>query len=572
MSGWLTVIGALASIAVAAAAIRPSAFVMVWAVARQTFLQCLRTKVAAVFFVLLAVSLGALPSVMEGDGTLAGRIRTFLDYSTTITAVLLSLVVVFLSVGAISNDVRDKHVFMVCIKPLGRWQYVTGRWLGVVLLAMVLLGVSAGMIYGMAQYLRGRDELVSRPEDRRAVETEIFAARTEVSPQPPDVLAELKRRVQDKQASGAWQASVEQYKLNYKLTELQAQERLLADLKRELTVEQQSVAPGKSLAMRFGGVRVAESGLQGAGTVTGFSAKAAAVQIECPREVAERLLVRGPVVVNDRVGLVQRRWSTGFVASFGLEDLRTASLIDLKAGSQVRVLAQPTVQVSYKLSPVGGAEGERNLATWWEIENPTTREMYFYEEPRPGAPVDMRGTLVAPARLADANGDMVVRYINRSRASVMMNTSDISVLYTVGSFEPNFVKAFVLMAMGLAFLAALGTLAGSFVSFPVGCLLSLVLLCVAAAIRFLTEAVTAGLEGPDAGVLLQVARAIVYVMNVVLPDVGSTLGTRFVVDGLVVPWATLAEAGALTLAIRGSLLLLVACWVFSRRELARVQV
>ena len=112
----------------------------IWTVARQTFSQCLRTKVAAVFTVLLVASLAVLPSVMVGDGTLAGRIRTFLDYSFSVVSALLSLVVIFLAVGLVSGDVRDKHVFIVCVKPLGRWQYVLGRWLGIVLLSSMLLG------------------------------------------------------------------------------------------------------------------------------------------------------------------------------------------------------------------------------------------------------------------------------------------------------------------------------------------------------------------------------------------------------------------------------------------------
>ena len=74
-----------------------------WTVARQTFVQCLRTRVAAVFAVLLIASLALLPALMEGDGTLAGRIKTFLDYSTGVVSVLLALTVILLSAGLISR-------------------------------------------------------------------------------------------------------------------------------------------------------------------------------------------------------------------------------------------------------------------------------------------------------------------------------------------------------------------------------------------------------------------------------------------------------------------------------------
>ena len=61
-----------------------------WTVARQTFAQALRMKVAGVFILLLAMALIALPFLMSGDGTLSGQIRTFLVYSMVVTAALLS--------------------------------------------------------------------------------------------------------------------------------------------------------------------------------------------------------------------------------------------------------------------------------------------------------------------------------------------------------------------------------------------------------------------------------------------------------------------------------------------------
>ena len=154
----------------------------IWTIARHTFSQCLRMKMAGLFIVLLLIALATMPFQMKGDGTLAGRIQTFLAYGTGITSVLLSLVTIFASVSTISSDLRGKQIFTVASKPLARWQYIVGRWLGVVLLVAMLLAVSATAIYGFAQYLRGRDDLLLNPQDRGAVETEVFAARRRVPP------------------------------------------------------------------------------------------------------------------------------------------------------------------------------------------------------------------------------------------------------------------------------------------------------------------------------------------------------------------------------------------------------
>ena len=72
-----------------------------WAVARHTFKQCLRMKIAGLFMLLLAVTLVALPFGMKGDGTLAGQIRSFLSYGPALTAMVLSLMTAFLSAGMI---------------------------------------------------------------------------------------------------------------------------------------------------------------------------------------------------------------------------------------------------------------------------------------------------------------------------------------------------------------------------------------------------------------------------------------------------------------------------------------
>ena len=119
----------------------------IWAVARHTFAQCIRMKIAVAFILLLAVCLLGLPYVMKGDGTLTGSIRTFLSYSVSITGVLLSIVTVLVTVSVVSGDISEKYIYLIIAKPLARWEYILGRWLGVVLLNAVLLAIAAGIIF-----------------------------------------------------------------------------------------------------------------------------------------------------------------------------------------------------------------------------------------------------------------------------------------------------------------------------------------------------------------------------------------------------------------------------------------
>ena len=544
----------------------------IWTVARQTFSQCLRTKVAAVFTVLLVASLAVLPSVMVGDGTLAGRIRTFLDYSFSVVSVLLSLVVIFLAVGLVSGDVRDKHVFIVCVKPLGRWQYVLGRWLGIVLLSSVLLGGASAGIYVLAQYLRGRTDLAIRPEDRRAVETEIFAARARIPPQPPDVTEALTARIQQKMSQGTWDETVEAYKTHYQVTKNQADERLKEDLRRSVLTEAQSAGPGRSLVWNFSNIHVIGRPVKGPGLARSVHRRTGLVAIETDPDLASRLIIFGPVWVNGVVGRVVGIWKIGFRAIFHLEDMKGQQMISVSAGSPVEVAVEPTVQISYKVS-VADRAAAGALRAAWKIENPTTG--FVYDVPPQETPIDRQATLVAPARAIDSEGNLRVRYFNYSRASVTVLHDDLAVLYEVGLFEANFLKTVALTLMGLMFLAAMAVFAGCWLSFPVGCLLCFVMLWLATTLRFLTEAITSGLKYPgneDLTFLFHAGNFFLKLMKVLLPDLVSTLATDFIIEGVEITWAYLARTAALTIALRAAILLALACWIFHRRELARVQV
>jgi hypothetical protein len=555
-----------------------------WTVARQTFVQCLRTRVAAVFAVLLIASLALLPSLMEGDGTLAGRIRTFLDYSTTAVSVLLALSVVLLSVGLISGDVAGKHVMILCTKPLSRWQYVIGRWLGVVMLAGSLLAGSYAAIYLTARYLRGRSDLAVGPQDAQAVATEIFAARSRTPAPPPDVDELVRRRITEKKQQGAWDDAVDSYMKNYGLTAPAAEDRLVGEMRRSAASEAQSAAPGGSLKLVFKGLQYAGEVYQAPGILEGGADQSGIVSVRTVPEMAQKLVIFGPVWVGGAdeqgaargpvgaVGRVVGLWGDGFHAAFSLDDIK-AHFANAQPGKAVSVVAQPTLQVSYKLSASQDPNAPRDRLAAWEFENPTDHFRYYV--PPQQVRVNQQATVIVPTAAVDPNGAMNVRFINYSAASVTILNSDMSVLYGIGGFEMNFVKSCLLVLMGLMFLAALGIFAGSAFSFGVGCLVSFVLLWIGSAMRFLAEAISYGPSPDDKGLapgIYWIADWMLWVMRVLLPDLSSTMLNNFLVEGTRITWDYFSWAVLLTVCVGAAQLLALACLVFHLRELARVQV
>jgi len=200
----------------------------IWSIAKHTFAQCIRMKLAAAFVVLLALALLTLPAQMTGDGTLAGQIRTFLVYGTGIAMGLLSVMTIFVGASLVSNDIRTKQIFTVAVKPVARWQYLLGRWIGLVLFNAVLLVLACAAIYATAQYLRTKESTYLgrvSVSDRRAVETEIFAARRQIKPDPLDLQLTLSQRLERMRKTGDYERSVDKW-----LTEAEGNRELAAEL------------------------------------------------------------------------------------------------------------------------------------------------------------------------------------------------------------------------------------------------------------------------------------------------------------------------------------------------------
>jgi hypothetical protein len=131
----------------------------------------------------------------------------------------------------------------------------------------------------------------------------------------------------------------------------------------------------------------------------------------------------------------------------------------------------------------------------------------------------------------------------------------------------------LLIMLQLAFLAAVGVFAGSFLSFPVACLVGLATLPVSMARGFLSQSlqIRPGL-GSGMEVLTLIGGWAFRVVRVLLPDFSQTSPSQSLVGGEHISWEFIARLGLLMLIVRAGLVLASACLIFHKRELARVQV
>jgi hypothetical protein len=541
----------------------------IWSIARHTFAQCVRMKVAAAFMVLLVVALVVLPAVMTGDDTLAGQIRAFLAYSTGVTGVLLSLLTIFVGTSLVSSDVRTHQVFSVATKPLGRWQYIVGRWVGLVGFNVVLLAVSGGAIYATAQYLRGRTTTRLGPVsliDRRAVESEVFAARRRVAPEPLDLdgmalerMAELRKAGRYQEALAAW--------MSQSGGDLKgAVELLKKELKKQIAEEFQPVSPNSQIEWDFSGIEARGRRITETATVEKPIDPHGLMTLRIPPALTPRLSLGRPVEVGGLDARVDWLWADATRVRFGAGDAAGGRLRALGKGERVELQVDPVVQITYKVTLADSLPGQQFTGLWRVSNESGFRTPWF------ALPVAVRRKVVltASGRAASEEGRLRLTLFNASPARVTILSQNVAVLYEVGGFEGNFARAVLLILCQLVFLAAVSVAAGSMLSFPVACMLCFSLLPFAMARSFLADAVSIR-PGVETGAITWVGHYVFGFMRMLLPDFARTTPGELLVDGINISWLFVVHTAALDIALRAAVVLLAACVIFGRRELAKVQ-
>ncbi|MBI1825340.1 MAG: hypothetical protein HY287_13710 [Planctomycetes bacterium] len=123
----------------------------IWAVAKHTIAEGVRMKIALVFLLFIGLVVLGLPFSISGDSTMTGAVQAFISYSLNATGLLLGMLTIFLS-RSISDEFINHQIFLVVTKPIPRWQYVVGKWLGILLLTSMLLA-AAGVSIRVMEYV-----------------------------------------------------------------------------------------------------------------------------------------------------------------------------------------------------------------------------------------------------------------------------------------------------------------------------------------------------------------------------------------------------------------------------------
>lgn len=153
------------------------------AVARTVVDEAIRMQAALVLLLVLVLSLPLLPLLLDSGERLEYRVQFLLTWALGSTTLLLGLLNVFLGCGSLAGDIDSNRIHMTLTKPLGRPEYLLGKWAGLMAVNALLVVVAGIGIYSFTQLL-ALSEATSQG-DRYAVDEQILTARQSVRPTHP---------------------------------------------------------------------------------------------------------------------------------------------------------------------------------------------------------------------------------------------------------------------------------------------------------------------------------------------------------------------------------------------------
>jgi hypothetical protein len=175
-----------------------------------------------------------------------------------------------------------------------------------------------------------------------------------------------------------------------------------------------------------------------------------------------------------------------------------------------------------------------------------------------------------PAAAVARDGYLGVGFLNPplNQTVVIFPPEDgLEVLYKADTFTANFVRGVLLILCRLVFLACLGALAASFLSFPVAILFCLVIFFTGTISGFVVESF--GYLSKNLG---QIYSYTIQVLVQLLPQFDKYNPTKFLVPGRLLTWSFLGQVALVMVAVKAAVLLVLALIIFSFREMAKVVV
>ena len=152
-------------------------------VARAIVEEAIGSRLSILLVMMVVVTLPILPLLLDPQERLAYRLQFLLTWSLSGASVLLAVITIALSCGSVCGDIESRRIHMTLSKPIHRSEYLLGKWLGVILLDGMLVGLVGIGVY--AGVLALAKMPAADAADRLAVQEQVLTARVVARPVHP---------------------------------------------------------------------------------------------------------------------------------------------------------------------------------------------------------------------------------------------------------------------------------------------------------------------------------------------------------------------------------------------------
>lgn len=489
-------------------------------VAKTVLDEALRMKMAMVFVGMMLLVLPILPFVFSEDTPLRYRVQTFMTYSLTLMGVLLSMMTLFLSCATLSWEIETKQIFTLATKPIGRGAHLLGKWIGIMVLNTILLTLGATAVYGFTVFYLAR--LPARDYyDRQALTQEILTARIAARPRPETPFEEQAQQVLAK--------------------EMENDPGMFEQLGRDQAARVGIRNPTQEVAIRLGQER-----------------RYSDLREEVEKEW--RILYPGEV---------------GVYIFEGLKEAKTQAQLTVKTpeGQDVRV-----VQLHYKVDASTNLPDDKAMVGLAINGRPLRLQQ---NNPFVEFSTSSAQSLPIPSEVIADDGTVRLEIFNpmwedeKLRSTLTFSSREsMELLYQAGSFTPNYIRSNIATLFKLAFLAMLGLMTATFLSFPVAVVLALLIFLCAMTSPYLLDSVRSFGNNPQdlLGWFTFILKGIGWSVSTMLSKFAAFRSTVLIVDGRMFGWKELASCALWIGVVWTGLTCFVGWLIYRKRELAKVQV
>jgi len=468
---YLAVIGFLVGINLLRLLLRPGH--PIFGVARTMIEEALRMRIALIFIIALLILLVMMPMILGSEDRVTNMVQRFLTYSTSVVAIFLGLMTVLTGAWSVSSELSSRQAQMTLTKPIARWQYLLGKWLGLVMLNAVLLGVCGVAIFGFTNAIAKNPAL--NDHDSYQVEREVLTARVALSSLPRGeawedwVINFLER------PAGRRETNPRVYGNAGDPLGVMAQD-TLHDVMSEAVTDFYTIRSGREKSYTFTGLEdVAEAFEQAKEDCYAYLVDEAGVSQADAEDLTDYVSRATSNVPREALGQISQE--------------QYEELYRIVEPHVIQLVLNPAMQpkpddetAEYFLSINGNY--------WPPAQSSNTRQRLKLsldtpnEVPIPASLINSDGTLVltieVPEEKLDGTAQPYIQFNPKGK--------EIDLFYRVGSFEGNLTKALFVVWLKLSFLAMLGLVVGSLLSFPVAALLALIIYVGASASGVINEA------------------------------------------------------------------------------------